>query len=232
MFMTVGMRSSLRTGATCRMAGCSSGANMNTMPASSSTRPMPSGVSSMRTSSASRISALPHRDENERLPCLAMRTPAPAATRAAAVEMLNVVSVPPPVPHVSTSWSVSLAGTGTMARRSARTPPATTPGDSRRVLSATSSAAIWTGVALPSMTMENAASASAASSGSGPVARAMSSPRSGPGAGPSCASVSVMSSPRPSVRDPVTGATVAGSRAVRKVRRACAGLHERVRGVI
>jgi hypothetical protein len=48
----------------------------------------------MRTSSASRMSALPQRELNERLPCLAMRTPAPAATNAAAVEMLNVVRGP------------------------------------------------------------------------------------------------------------------------------------------
>ena len=42
---------------------------------------------------------------NERLPCFATRTPAPAARSAAAVEMLNVVTAPPPVPQVSTSSS-------------------------------------------------------------------------------------------------------------------------------
>ena len=36
MFITVGMPSSRRIGPTCRMAGCISGANMNTMPARSS----------------------------------------------------------------------------------------------------------------------------------------------------------------------------------------------------
>jgi hypothetical protein len=60
---------------------------------------------SICTPSASRTSALPLNEVNDRLPCLAMRTPAPAASSAAAVEMLNVTSAPPPVPHVSTSSS-------------------------------------------------------------------------------------------------------------------------------
>ncbi len=42
-----------------------------------------------------------------RLPCLATRTPAPAATNAVAVEMLKVPLVSPPVPQVSTSASRS-----------------------------------------------------------------------------------------------------------------------------
>ena len=44
-----------------------------------------------------------------------MGTPAPAATRAAAVEMLNVVTAPPPVPAVSTRTEGSADDTGTMA---------------------------------------------------------------------------------------------------------------------
>ena len=59
---------------------------------------MLSGPSSMSTPSTSRTSALPQREVNERFPCLATGTPAPAATKAAAVEILNVVTLPPPVP--------------------------------------------------------------------------------------------------------------------------------------
>ena len=57
----------------------------------------------MSTPSASSTSALPLREVNDRLPCFAIVTPAPAATNAAAVEILNVVTVPPPVPAVSTN---------------------------------------------------------------------------------------------------------------------------------
>ena len=44
----------------------------------------------MTTPSPSSRSADPHFDVTERLPCLATRTPAPAMTKAAVVEMLNV----------------------------------------------------------------------------------------------------------------------------------------------
>ena len=43
----------------------------------------------------------------ERLPCLATVTPAPAATMAAAVEMLKVLAPSPPVPQVSRITSAS-----------------------------------------------------------------------------------------------------------------------------
>ena len=110
MFITVGMPSSRRTGPTCRIAGCIAGANMNTMPASSSARVAISTGASSCTPSCSSTSALPHCDVNERLPCFAMRTPAPAASSAAAVEMLNVGTAPPPVPHVSTRSSARCDG--------------------------------------------------------------------------------------------------------------------------
>src|SRR2546422_3843541 len=54
----------------------------------------------MRTPSASSTSAEPHLDVNDRLPCLATTAPAPAATNAAAVEILKVETTPPPVPQV------------------------------------------------------------------------------------------------------------------------------------
>ena len=46
-------------------------------------------------------SELPDSDDTARLPCLAMGTPAAAATIAVAVEMLNVPCTSPPVPQVS-----------------------------------------------------------------------------------------------------------------------------------
>ena len=60
-----------------------------------------SGESSIGTPSASSRSAEPERLVLERLPCFATAQPAPAATSAAAVEMLKVEG-PPPVPAVST----------------------------------------------------------------------------------------------------------------------------------
>ena len=63
---------------------------------------MRSGDNSMAIPSASRTSAEPHFELTERLPCLATRTPAPATTNAAAVEILKVPMQSPPVPQVST----------------------------------------------------------------------------------------------------------------------------------
>ena len=69
------------------------------------------------TPSSSSRSAEPHADDAARLPCLATRTPAPAITSAATVEMLNVCDRSPPVPHVSTSGP---AGALRVDRRPAR----------------------------------------------------------------------------------------------------------------
>ena len=60
------------------------------MPISSSARAADSGVTCTATPSASSTSAEPQRDDTDRLPCFAIGTPAAAATRAAAVEMLKV----------------------------------------------------------------------------------------------------------------------------------------------
>ena len=59
----------------------------------------------MLTPRASITSAEPHFELMLRLPCLATRTPAPAVTKATAVEMLKVPEASPPVPQVSTSAS-------------------------------------------------------------------------------------------------------------------------------
>ena len=52
--------------------------------------------------SASSTSAEPELDDTARLPCFATPAPAAAATSAAAVEMLSVCALSPPVPAVST----------------------------------------------------------------------------------------------------------------------------------
>src|SRR3989344_6554504 len=49
-----------------------------------------------------KTSALPHFELMDLLPCFATAAPAPAATNAAAVEILNVPELSPPVPQVST----------------------------------------------------------------------------------------------------------------------------------
>ena len=49
----------------------------------------------------SKISALPDTPETERLPCFATYPPDAATTNDAAVEMLNVFILSPPVPHMS-----------------------------------------------------------------------------------------------------------------------------------
>ncbi len=62
-----------------------------------------SGSSSTGMPRASSTSAEPHFEVRPRLPCLATLTPAAAATRAEAVEMLKVPWPSPPVPQVSTN---------------------------------------------------------------------------------------------------------------------------------
>ena len=90
----------------CFIAPWWAGANRKPTPASSMHRAIRSGARSSRTPAASSTSALPERPETERLPCFATRTPAPAATSALAVEILNVPLASPPVPQVSTRWDL------------------------------------------------------------------------------------------------------------------------------
>ena len=95
---------------------------MKTIPTSLRTRPISSGAIWIFTPKASRTSALPLLDVKDRFPCFAMRAPIPAATSAAAVEILKVVRVPPPVPQVSVRSSGSSAGTEIMTCRRALPP--------------------------------------------------------------------------------------------------------------
>ena len=99
----VRMRSSRRTACTCFIAGCRLGAYRKQIPTSRRHWAAPSGKRWMFTPKASITSAEPHFELMLRLPCLATRTPAPAVTKAVAVEMLKVPLASPPVPLVSTS---------------------------------------------------------------------------------------------------------------------------------
>ena len=102
-----------RTGPTCRMAGWRSGANMNTIPTWSRTSPMRRSQLDAHPQGLQDVGASAVGGEGP-IPVLGHTHPRPAATRAAAVEILKVVSAPPPVPQVSTSSWGSSAGTGIM----------------------------------------------------------------------------------------------------------------------
>ena len=77
------------------------GANKKPIPTSSIHCAICSAVRSRFTPNASKTSALPDLLLTLRLPCLATGRPAPATTKAAVVEILNVPALSPPVPHVS-----------------------------------------------------------------------------------------------------------------------------------
>ena len=87
-----------------------------------------------RPRAPSSTSALPHREDAARFPCLATGHPAPAATSAAAVEMLKVPAPSPPVPHVSTASTRSV--TGVACARMDSTIPVSSSTDSPLVRSA------------------------------------------------------------------------------------------------
>ena len=70
---------------------------------------MTSGLKLRFIPAASRTSALPDFDEIDRLPCFATLPPAAATTKADAVDILNKPRPSPPVPQVSTRYSVLLS---------------------------------------------------------------------------------------------------------------------------
>ena len=87
---TVGIPSSRRTADACRYDGWKVGAKQNPIPTSARLRATCSGPRSMRTPSASSVSAPPDSDDAARLPCLTTGTPAAATTIAAMVDRLTV----------------------------------------------------------------------------------------------------------------------------------------------
>ena len=138
---------------------------MNPMPISSIERATRSGGRSIFAPSASSTSADPQRELTERLPCFATRTPAPAITNEAAVEILNVPAASPPVPAVSTRTSFFAARPagkiGVAWRRIAVAKPTTSSTVSPFMRSAVSKPAISASLARPARISSIAASASA-----------------------------------------------------------------------
>ncbi len=151
--------SSWRIGVTWRMAPWWAGANRKHRPASSSARRDCSGVAAMLTPSALSTSDEPEREEMARAPCLATFSPPPAATRAAAVEMLKVWAPSPPVPQVSTTCipCSSMVAERRMARAQAVISPTVSP----RMRMAVTAAATWAAVASPRRQAVKNSSASA-----------------------------------------------------------------------
>ena len=91
MLKTVRMPISPRVGPACRMAGWKAGANRKATPTRSRHRSACSAVTAIFTPRASSTSALPHRLDALRLPCLATVTPAAAATMADARRNVKAV---------------------------------------------------------------------------------------------------------------------------------------------
>ncbi len=111
---------------------------------------------------ASRTSAEPQAEVMARLPCLATRTPAAAATRAAAVEMLKLPLASPPVPQVSTNSerSKSLRGSWLAAMRRVLAKPAISAEVSPRAARAPRRAASSMSLAWPARMLSMSAEAS------------------------------------------------------------------------
>src|SRR3990172_1714777 len=128
------------------------------------------GERSRATPSVSTTSAEPQSEETERLPCLATLSPAPATTKAVAVETLKVPAASPPVPQVSISMSRSVpvsaaTSSGRVRMRTAFwritcAKPISSSTVSPFMRSAVRNAAIWALVAAPDMIASIAAAAS------------------------------------------------------------------------
>ena len=156
--------SSLRALIACRIAECAAGAKKNPIPILSTASPIRSSGTSIRTPSASSTSADPARELIDRFPCFATRAPAPAATSAAHVEMLNVPRPSPPVPHVSTRPVIAparpAANTGAACLRIAVASPTSSSTVSPFSRSALSNPLISSSAARPHKISSIAASAS------------------------------------------------------------------------
>ena len=147
----VGMPSSLRVGPACRNAGWNTGANANPIPASVTHRATPSPDCSSTTPSCSSTSAVPHLDDDARLPCLHTGTPAPATTSAAIVETFTECDASPPVPTMSIARAATSFGNSIRpeAARTASSIPPSSSAVSPFERSATRNAAICAEVASP-----------------------------------------------------------------------------------
>src|SRR5438132_9977923 len=110
--------------------------------------------------SASITSALPQRLLAERFPCFAIFMPAPAATKAAAVEILNVPDPSPPVPQVSRTAGTSPFHNGSAFSLITRANPMSSVEVSPFILSAVRNPATCASVACPLMISSMTARAS------------------------------------------------------------------------
>ena len=122
---------------------------MNPIPTLSMARCTMLGGELRLTPTASSTSALPHLLVTDRLPCLAIVTPDPAATRADVVLTLNVLSWSPPVPHVSTLLPLTFGVIRTAFSRMTIAKAVISWTVSPFILSAVRKAPIWLGVASP-----------------------------------------------------------------------------------
>src|ERR1700722_684352 len=128
------------------------------MPASNMARRTSDGSASRLTPSACKMSAAPESEEKLRLPCLAMGTPAPATTMAAAVETLKLPWPSPPVPTISIAPSGG--STRSILARMVRAAPVISSTVSPRSRSADRKAPICAGVAAPDIMASKAEAAS------------------------------------------------------------------------
>ncbi len=149
---TVGTPISRRTTPACRYDGWNCGANAKPIPTSATLRATSSGPRSMRTPSASSVSAPPDSDDAARLPCLITGTPAAATTIAAIVDRLTVLAPSPPVPTTSTvSLPITSVGTRRACLSMMSASSVTSPGVGRFIFIDTPKPAICAGVAAPVM---------------------------------------------------------------------------------
>ena len=133
------------------------------------------------TPSAPSTSALPERLVAARLPCLATGSPAPAMTKAAAVETLKHLAALEPVPAVSIK-SPCRGLMRTARRRIAEARPASSSTVSPFTASATSAAPICASVAAPSSSASRSDAASSRRRFSPRIRRSVNSRRGGPAA--------------------------------------------------
>ena len=127
---------------------------MKPTPASLISRVMSPGGTSSLTPSAASTSEAPEIEDTERLPCLAILTPAPAATSDAQVETLNVPWPSPPVPTMSTAPAG--ASTRVIFSRISLAAPVISSTVSPRTRSAIRNAPICAGVATPDIMISSA----------------------------------------------------------------------------
>ena len=136
------------------------GANIKPTPIDAIESAIAAGLTERSTPSAESTSEEPDELETERLPCLAMRPPAPATTKVAAVDTLNRLAPSPPVPARSIKPSVSIS-TGVANDRITLAAPTISSMVSPFILRATSRPPIWASVASPCMTVRITVSMSA-----------------------------------------------------------------------